>query len=69
MSLTRDLKCMSIAEILGKYPEVESVLRQYGLQTYAQTQTAQLENLEASALVHSIDIESLVAALAKTIEG
>lgn len=69
MPLTSDLKSMAIAEILEKYPQTMSVFQEFGLHTYAKTETARYENLQASALVHSLDLDTLINALAKAIDG
>lgn len=60
MSGLKELKSMSLVDILSKYPQTENVLKKYGLLAYARTETAKHENLEASALVHAIDYDSLV---------
>lgn len=60
---------MALSEILEKYPQTKPVFQQFGLHTYATTETAKYENLEASALVHSVNLETLIKALAKAIEG
>jgi hypothetical protein len=69
MPQTTELKSMAISEIIEKYPQTLAIFQTYGLQVYATTQTAKYENLQASALVHSVDLESLIKALAKAIEG
>ncbi len=64
-----ELSNMPLAEILAQYPQTREVFQKFGLQTYAGTETARYENLEASALVHSVDIDALVQALTSAIEG
>lgn len=63
------LKQMAIGEILERYPQTRDVFQTFGLHNYAATETAKYENLEASALVHSVDLEMLVKALTKAIDG
>ena len=60
MPQTEAIKQMALSEILLQYPGSESVLDQYGLLLYAKTETARHENLEASALVHGINIDQLI---------
>lgn len=63
------LKSMSIADIMEQYPQSRAVFQQFGLHTYAVTETAKYENLQASALVHSVNLDTLLEALTNAIEG
>lgn len=67
MALDTELKGMAIADILSKYPQTEPVFQQFGLKAYAGTETAKYENLEASALVHNLNLEALLAALSRVV--
>ncbi len=69
MPITTELKSMAIAEILEKYPQTDAVFQKFGLKTYAQTETAKHENLQASALVHAVDLNALIHDLVQVIEG
>lgn len=69
MSLNTELKTMAISEILARYPETEPVFQTYGLHHYAKTETAKYENLQASALVHTVNIEELTQALITAIKS
>ena len=64
---THDLSQLSIEQIITQHPQSEAVFKQFGLLTYASTETAKRENLEASALVHNVDLTQLLAALAKAL--
>ncbi len=69
MSPSPVLMQMSIADILTQYPQTATVFEKYGLHRYATSQTAQFENLEASALVHSLNLNQLVSDLNHVIQG
>ena len=62
-----DLKDMSLPQLVESYPEARKVLMRFGLLTYAETETARHENLEASALVHSVDIDKLLSELSRSL--
>ncbi len=66
---TDKLKTMSLSEIMTEYPQAEPVLTKYGLAAYAKTETAKHENLQASVLVHSIDLDTLMNELVRVISG
>ncbi len=68
MSLKAALKNMGIGEIMQKHPETEPVFTQFGLHTYAKTETAKYENLEAASLVHALNLPALLDALKDAIE-
>ncbi len=68
MPLSTELKTMAISEILEKHPQTRPIFQEYGLQAYARTETAKYENLEATALTHSIDLKILLDALVNAIE-
>lgn len=61
------IQSMGLQEILTEFPAAESVLQQFGLLHYAKTETAKYENLEASALVHAVDLDALTQALMQAI--
>lgn len=63
----QDLSQLSIEQIIAQHPQTEAVFKQFGLLTYATTETAKRENLEASALVHNVDITKLLAELTKAL--
>lgn len=69
MPIDQALKTMALSEILEKYPQTQPILEQYGLLGYAKTETARYENLQASALVHSLDVEKVLQALSQAIGG
>lgn len=69
MAIVTQLKTMAITDILATYPQTAAVFQRYGLQAYAQTETAKYENLQASALVHAVDLDTLVEALTQAIDG
>lgn len=69
MMQSTDLKALAIPEIMNRYPQTQAVFEKFGLKAYAVTETAKHENLEASALVHAVDVTALVQALNKAIEG
>jgi hypothetical protein len=54
---------------MTEYPQAEPVLTKYGLAAYAKTETAKHENLQASVLVHSIDLDTLMNELVRVISG
>ena len=63
----QDLSELSIEHIIAQHPQTEAVFKQFGLLTYAGTETAKRENLKASALVHNVDLPNLLAELAKAL--
>lgn len=69
MPLESELKTMTIREIMDRYPQTEPVFQTFGLYHYAKTETAKYENLQASALVHAVNIDDLTHALAAAIES
>lgn len=64
---TAELKTMAISEILEQYPQTESVFKKFGLLGYAHTETARHENLEASILVHALNLEMVLDMLMASI--
>lgn len=63
----QDLSQLSIEQIMTQHPKTEAVFKQFGLLTYAATETAKRENLKASALVHNVDLPKLLSALANAL--
>lgn len=61
MTPASNLQELALHELLSQYPAVEPVLQRYGLLAYAKTETAKHENLEASALVHGLNVDTLLA--------
>ena len=61
--ITRD---MTIADIIGRYPQTIAVFRDFGL-SCQECQIADFEEVEHGAGVHNIDIDELLAALNKAI--
>ena len=61
--ITRD---MTIADIIGRYPQTIAVFRAFGL-SCQECQIADFEEVEHGAGVHNIDIDELLAALNKAI--
>ena len=55
-------KEMTITQILRRYPETLPVFRRYGLDCY-ECQIAEFEQLEHGAIVHKIDLETLIIEL------
>lgn len=61
MKITKD---MTIGEIVRNYPESVEILMSFGMGCVG-CPSAQAETLEEAAMVHGIDINSLVEALNK----
>lgn len=55
-------KEMTITEILRRYPETLPVFTRYGLDCY-ECQIAEFEQLQHGAIVHKLDIDSLLTDL------
>ena len=66
MTLT-ELKTLSLPELLTQFPATKSVLSDFNLLAYAETKTAALESIEASAIVNQIDLDALLTALEKSL--
>jgi hypothetical protein len=58
-----ELKALSLAEVLEAYPASKAVLSDFNLLAYAETKTASLESIEASAIVNQIDLDTFLTAL------
>lgn len=61
--ITRD---MTIADIIGRYPQTIAVFRSFGL-SCQECQIADFEDVEHGAGVHNVDIEQLLFELNKAI--
>ena len=65
MKITKD---MSIGEVVAKYPDVARVFMRFGMHCFG-CAVARFENIEQGALAHGIDIDLLLAALNKEVNG
>ena len=63
--ISRDMR---IAEVVRRYPETISILKNFGLDCN-ECQVADYADMEHGAAVHSIDIEVLLAELNRAISG
>lgn len=61
------LQDISLPALLEKYPQAKTVIEDFSLAAYAQTETAQYESVKAAALVNQVDVDALMAALVKVI--
>ncbi|NLT95048.1 MAG: DUF1858 domain-containing protein [Clostridia bacterium] len=64
MKITKD---MSITEVVQKYPQTVEVFMKFGMGCLG-CAAARFENIEQGALVHGIDVNSLIDALNKATE-
>lgn len=62
-----ELKTLSLPELLAQFPASKAVLSDFNLLAYAETKTAALESLEASAIVNQVDLDALLVALESTL--
>ena len=61
-------KDMSITDIVEQHPETIEVLLNHGMHCFG-CMAAQFEDIEAGALAHGIDVESLMADLNKAVKS
>lgn len=59
---------MSVPEVVEKFPATDAVFRQYGIQAAGYKALAH-ENLFATARVHQIDLNALLAELNQAVQS
>ncbi len=61
-------KDMSIEDVINKYPETQSVFKNYGLEC-AGCRAALFKNIEEGATIFNINLDALLIAINKVVNG